>query len=561
MSAPDKPPARCRDAAPTPSLKSAQNARRKNTARTASLPLALAEPQQGDPGVPATIPLRQLWLCIDLPALPLQALLNSVEAAAVFEEQQGVRRILLANARARAAGIVPGLATNAALALLPALQLEARNARREQEVLRELAEWSGKFTSFTCIEAPTALLLEIAGSLTLFGGIRTLRERIVSELGERGFDAGVAIAPTPLAATWLARAGRKACIRDPRNLVGRLGSLPLSCLGWPESVQAALQGMGVVSVAEALRLPRQGFARRFGAARLLQFDRALGRLPDPRSSYRAAERFCTEYELNEEQGDAGLLLQVCRELLQRLERFLLNRQLAVQDIEFSFFHLQMAATRLSLGCVKAGRAVQHWFDLLEISFDRLALPAPVIAVQLLAGEGRPFTAETAVLSFNQQDKKQRNTSIAHLAERLSARIGNDLVHGVMTVAEHRPQYAWQARNTFADAALCSGMPASRPACHVPAWPAETRQGDRLVLRRPLWLLPEPRLLGSEDGVPCYQGRLNMLAGPERLETGWWDDNGIARDYFIAANPAGVHLWVYQDRGRDRQRWYLHGMFG
>lgn len=552
MAAPEKPTARQREVAPTPAVK-------QRTRRQASL--ALAEVPDVDPSVRPAMPLRQLWLGIDLPALPLEALLDSEAPAAVFEEQKGVRKILLANRPALARGIGPGLAINAALALSPALQLEERNLVREARVLCELAEWTEKFTSFTVIEAPSLLLLEIAGSLTLFGGIRALRQRIVQGLDSQGFHAGVAIAPTPLAATWLARAGRKVCIRDPQNLVGKLGPLPLACLDWPDAVTASLKGMGVTTIAEALRLPRQGFAKRFGATRLLELDRALGKLPDPRVSYRAPERFVVDFDLNEEQGDAGLLLNACRELLIRLERFLLGRQMAVQHIEFSFFHLQMPATHLGLGCVQADRAVQHWFDLLAIKFDRLTLAAPVIAIRLCAGRSQSFTAETEALQFNPHDRKRSGGSFLHLAERLSAHIGDESVHGVMTAAEHRPQYAWQAHSSYDDVPHCQGGAAFHVDPYAPELLTEIRRTNSLVLQRPLWILQEPQLLDSDHDGPRYHGRLDLKAGPERLETGWWDDDGIARDYFVAVNPKGVHLWIYRDRGRECGRWYLHGMFG
>lgn len=538
-----KPSTRTREAAPTPPVK--RNKQRKQT-REQSLQLSLVEVPQAEGSLQPVIPLRQLWLGIYLPALSLEALVDSPEPAAVFEEQQGVRKILLANRQAGKAGIGPGLGVNAALALLPTLRLEERSPLREARVLQELAEWSGKFTSFTCVEPPSLLLLEIAGSLNLFGGIRALRQRIVRDLNSQGFAASVAIAPTPLATTWLARAGQKVCIRNPRNLVGRLGPLPLLCTGWPEAIRSGLKGMGVTTIGEALRLPRQGFAKRFGAIRLLELDRALGRLPDPRVSYRAAEQFIADFDLNEEQSDATLLLNACRELLIRLERFLLVRQMAVQHIGFSFFHLQMPATHLQLGCVQADRVVQHWFDLLEIRFDRLELPAPVIAIRLCSGHGQQFISETEVLQFSGQERKRKNTSIAHLAERLSARIGDESVHGVMTVAEHRPQYAWQPRSSFGE---------------LPESLAEMQRTSSLVLQRPLWMLEEPRLLTMAQGKPHYQGPLQLLSGPERLETGWWDDAGIARDYFVAVNPKGVHLWVYRSRGRDKGCWYLHGMFG
>jgi len=557
MPASQKPPARSRDAAPTPPVKS------KARCRQAPEQLSLAPAELTSPSpLPFSVnPIHQLWLCIYLPALPLEAILSTTEAAAVFEDQQGIRKILLANAKASAAGIGPGLSVNAALALMPALQLKERNPIREAQVLKGLAEWSEKFTAFTSIDTPSLLLLEIAGSQKFFGGIRPLRERIVGGLISQGFHVEVAIAPTPLAATWLARAGQRVCIRDACNLAGKLSPLSIHCLRWPEAISNSLRGMGVTTIGEALRLPRQGFAKRFSAARLLELDRALGRMPDPRVSYRVPERFVADFDLNEEESNGALLLNVCRELLARLERFLLSRQMAMQQIEFVFFHLQMPATHLSLGCVQPDRAVQHWFDLLEIKFDRLALTAPVIAIQLRGGEGQRFSAKTDVLPFSKQERQQRNTSITHLAERLSARIGDEAVHGVMTVAEYRPQFAWRRQNAFDGVPHCANMPGHQHYLHAPELLAEVRRTNSLVLQRPLWMLQNPEPLVAEQGLPCYQGTLELLDGPERLETGWWDDDGIARDYFVACNSSGVRLWVYRDRNRGKPCWYLHGMFG
>ena len=102
-------------------------------------------------------------------------------------------------------------------------------------------------------------------------------------------------------------------------------------------------------------LPRQGFAKRFGVSRLLELDRAVGRLPDPRVSYRTPEYFVSDHDLEEELSNSDLILNVCQLLLQQLEQFLLTRQLAVQRICFSIFHLQHPATSFPLGCVQADR--------------------------------------------------------------------------------------------------------------------------------------------------------------------------------------------------------------
>ena len=506
--------------------------------------LPLTEPEV-PPQAPITPSLRaqRLWFCIYLPKLPLEACGPGDEARAIVEEQHGIHRVLLASAAAEAAGVMPGQSANAALALLPTLKVEERNRLTEQQALENLAAWLEQFTSVVCFAGNNILLLEIAGSLRLYGGLLCLRQQLAAGLEQQGFGALLAIAPTPLAATWLARGRRRACIREPANLGAALRSLPLTCFDWPDTVCKSLVGMGIRSVGDCLRLPREGFARRFGPQRLIELDRALGRLPDPRSSWRAPERFCADHEMTEEQSDRELLLAICRELLLSLERFLLTRQLGTQRVLFSFFHLRSPATELSLGCAGSERSADIWFDLLRIRLEQLTLPEPVIAVRLRGGRSQALCAESGRLRFDGKTGGQKlRYSMAQLAERLAARVGNQSVSGVTTIAEHRPQLAWRWHSLLGAGENTSTL--------------LLRQG----LQRPLWMLPEPALLAAERGYPMHQGRLTLLEGPERLETGWWDADGIARDYFTAVNPYGMRLWVFRNRSRELS-WYLHGFFG
>ncbi len=486
--------------------------------------------------------LQRLWFCAWLPGLPLEACRRSDEPTAVVEEQQGIHRVVLADARAQAAGVMAGQSANAALALLPTLALEERSLPREQQALEMLAAWLERFSSFVCIAGHDVLLLEIAGSLRLFGGLRELREAISSGLRQQGFAASLAIAPTPLGATWLARAGRRVCIRDQQNLAAALRNLPLASLNWPRALCETLRSMGVSNVGDCLRLPREGFVRRFGAEPMLALDRALGHLPDPRNAWRAPERFCVDHEMTEEQSDRELLLTICRELLLSLEQFLLARQLGTQRLAFSFYHLKGAATELRLGCARADRSAERWLALLRIRFERLRLPEPVIAVRLRSGLTQPLQAESVRLPFQDAGQQQRH-SITRLAERLVARIGDQAVHSTSMVEEHRPQYAWRAQSLLSD------------------WSSTTLSEARQHLRRPLWMLPEPALLPADGAYPLHQGcRLRLLDGPERLETGWWDDDSMSRDYYTAINPAGMRLWVFRNR-KQSPAWYLHGYFG
>jgi len=68
----------------------------------------------------------------------------------------------------------------------------------------------------------------------------------------------------------------------------------------------------------------------------------------------------------------------------------------------------------------------------------------------------------------------------------------------------------------------------------------------------------PKLLEEIGARPHHEGPLELLAGPERIESGWWDGGDVARDYFIARMRNEALVWIYRERGGGG--WYLHGMF-
>jgi protein ImuB len=115
---------------------------------------------------------------------------------------------------------------------------------------------------------------------------------------------------------------------------------------------------------------------------------------------------------------------------------------------------------------------------------------------------------------------------ARLLERLRQRLGYDGVCGLSTQPDHRPEHAWQR-------------------VEPGEWdPREFVQPGP----RPFWLLPQPRRLGERAFA--------LLAGPERIECGWWDGDEARRDYFIAELENASLGWIYREAGE----WYLHGLF-
>ena len=257
------------------------------------LPPAADTDSQRPPGLPERSRRRRLWLCLEFPGLPLEIFTDAAETrpAAVIEPARGGHCVCLANAAAGSLGVEPGLPLNAALALCPDLCLKERDRGAEAAAVERLAAWAGQFTSLVSIELPRALLLEIQGSLRLFGGVECLGEALDAGVSALGFRPRRAVAPTPRAALWLARGADGVVVTEAAALAARLAGLALVHTGWPERVLGALREMGVERVGECLRLPRDGFARRLGRECLSDLDRALGRRPEPRVRYRPPEAY------------------------------------------------------------------------------------------------------------------------------------------------------------------------------------------------------------------------------------------------------------------------------
>jgi len=180
------------------------------------------------------------------------------------------------------------------------------------------------------------------------------------------------------------------------------------------------------------------------------------------------------------------------------------------------------ATRLELGFATARRDAEHALRLLRERLGAVGLASPAEAIHLEAATLVPLAGASQGL-FG--DARTEAEEWERLTERLQARLGGAQVHGLATHAEHRPERAWRA--------VAAGEKAG---------PADLPPGPR-----PLWLLEPPRRLDEADFV--------LLAGPERIEAGWWDGEDVVRDYFVAARGATL-AWIY----RAHEGWYLHGLF-
>ena len=472
--------------------------------------------------------------------MPLEAFqrgLPSPEPCAVAEQQ----RLLVCDAKAAARGLRSGLSVTAALALAPGLRLRERDAAAETEALLGIAAWAMQCTPHVALDFPGMALLEVSGSLKLFGGLGEVVARLQRGLTAMGYSGSLAAAPTARAASWFARAGRQCLLADPALLERELSTLPLPVMQCGEE-----EALSAIGASRSPMLPRSGLARRFGQGLLDALDQALGRLPDPRAFCVLPEKFCAAIELPAEATQAEALLFAAQRLLAQLEGFLAARAAGTRRLTLSLSHRAAPATRIELGLVSACREAVHFVLLLRERLQRTALSGPVRAIALEVQAIEPLEHSNQTLF---PDELQQEGNWPRLIEHLRSRLGAAAVHGIALYPDHRPERA--------------GVHLDRASVHLDRASAQAEPGTKQLALdfdlRPFWLLERPQALEEKESIPCHHGPLKLLAGPERIESGWWDGADVARDYFVARAANEALLWVYRERS-PAGAWYLHGIF-
>ena len=484
-----------------------------------------------------------LWIALFLPdfALQLAERGDPEERAAVVVDGPRTRPwVLSCNAKARDCGVVPGMAVAAARPLAGELVVWERDPARESEALEGIACWAAQFTPAVSVEPCDGLLLEVAATLTLHGGLAALLAKLREGMNGLGYRASVGVAPTATAAWLFAKArqrgmaGRTCLTREA--LPAQLASLPLSLFNWPEATLRTLATLGIHTLDHCSALPRDGFVKRFGKAPREDLDRALGLIADPRPWFTPPEQFRRSLDFGFEVVTTAALLFPLQRLLTELQGFLRARGAGVLQWELVLLHSRSGASTLTIGASSPQRDASHLLSLAREHLARFTLPASVLGLRVVAERLHPFEATSESWL---PDPVRSGEDWSRLVDRLVSRLGPERVYRLEPCDDHRPERT--ARKVAA------------------AGSARQPKVPLLTAPRPLWLLATPRALLTDDDGPLAQGRLQLLAGPERLESGWWDGRPTSRDYYVARNPHGETFWVYREH-KGREAWYLHGVF-
>ena len=546
-------------------------------------------------------------MCVWLPNWPVQRQLNArpelKRQALVLHTESGRRgpEVVAASRTAGDLGIAPGIPVAEARALAGitsvngGVHFEVHDPWADRASLKTLAHWCRQFTPVFGIDdtdQPDSLLLDLSGCVHLFGSEQRLGEQVVRSFRTRGYCVQVAIADTISAAWAVARfgsskaepvppAGGQSVEPAPRGTALRvfdaddtaaesifvvesnrsmaaLDPLPLSALRIRDRSIATLHQLGIHSIRQLRLLPRQDLPSRFGDEIVKRIEQALGRRQEVFEPERPPEPIEAEWSDDNAITDPRAVSFVFHQLIERISETLQTRHEGARELVCRLDLESGSPLRFSVGMLRPENECKHLQELVDMRLDSLQLPGPVARIRIRAIATALQVSRQKQL-FSLDEETDQSIEFGLLINRLSNRLGTETVLRPRLVAEIQPERAV----TFA--------PLIRPDGSFSGEPEESTASTAVLTpppNRPTRLLAEPiRIsvsLRENEIVPhtfVWRGcRLNYAdhEGPERIDTGWWRDDRIRRDYFRWNAKTGQRLWMF--RCRQSGGWFVHGLF-
>jgi protein ImuB len=441
----------------------------------------------------------------------------------------------------------------------------------------------------------------------LFGGIRLIVHGLRQQLKRLTLQVQSGVAPTATGAWLLAQAARHstqhftqqstqpstqpsiqkstlsstpyltpyssryACSQP--KLERLLNPLPCAMLPSAQPHLVWLKAIGCETLGGLRALPRSGLQRRVGTALLTELEQAYTQVVWRQVPYLAPEQFIEQLDLLDRLEHTTALASFAERLALSLCTWLAAKQYALRSATLELHHERgrhaCPPTALELAFGEPVWLMSQLMPLLNERLSRQSLAGPVVALTLRSQALASQHARSATLF---PDPLHAPADYRRLLDLLSARLGAEQILQPAPLADHRPEIAnnWvpfdasTLRPAVSTTTKSAASAMTTQAASVTAKPTtrDTVSSTPAPLtERPFWLLAEPLLLNVRNDRPIYHGPLQLLRGPERIESGWWDHLRIARDYFVAQDQQAVRYWIYRERDTELARWFLHGVFG
>ncbi len=468
--------------------------------------------------------------------------IRPVEAPfALILNQNNSNWLYCLNKAAEAQGLSRGMPCSDARAYCPDLITRPADLHADQRFLLALRRWATRYCPWVGLEGHDGLVLDITGSAHLMGGEKELVEDLKHRLTRAGLTAEIGLADTRGAAWGMARHGGG--IAKPGAIWEALGPLPVEALRLETDVTAALQRLGLRSIAELAKLPRAPLTRRFGPMPVMRLDQALGNQPEEISPMAPPPHYGVRMTLPEPIGLTADVMAGASRLMDKLCAKLDAREVGARILCLTLRRVDQESQQVELRLARALRDPDRILPLFERGVSEVDAGYGIDQMRLEAVRVEPMPLQQTSYFSSGGNHDRLNDLIT----RIGTRIGLENVRRFLSADSHIPERSFSIA----------------PAAH-----SKAEHGWTSLRPRPLLLFPPEPISGSGPNPPrSFRWRRMMLTlgratGPERIAPEWWlVDNAWrsgVRDYWQVATRQGRRLWLYYTP--QNPGWFVQGEF-
>jgi len=487
--------------------------------------------------------------CIDLPAFPLQLLLQRRpewrdHPVAVVDHDRPQGKILWVNERARSFRILPGMRYAAGLSLAGGLHAAEVTS---QEIDRAVATLGRRLRRFTphvepAGEDPGVFWLDASGLERLYGSLASWAGLIRADLRRSGLECNAAVGFDRFGTYALAKGKRGILVIDrPADERAASRRIPLDRLALDPEARVILDKLGVRNVGDFVDLPSEGVAKRFGQEIHRLHRLASGALGRPLQPEHPEPPALERLGLDFPETNVMRLMAVVERLIGPLLETLAGRGHALAKLNLGFRFERLGDHIEGLRPAAPTLDAAQLLELARLRLEALRkLPDGVVEVVLHAESTKATHEQLGLFA----ERPRRDPAAANRAlARVRAELGDDAVVRARLGDGHLPEsrFTWEK---------IEGVTAPQP-----------RDADRRTLVRRIYAQPVPlpaRARHEPDGWMLRgleHGPVVRVLGPYVVSGRWWSEP-VHREYHFAETQRGDLLWVYYDR--PRRRWFLQG---
>jgi protein ImuB len=497
-------------------------------------------------------------MCVWFPKWPIQRLRSAKpelkrRELVLFAGQNQRPVVTECSPNSERLGICIGQPLAEARALLPKAVFLPADVVADRIALGQLALDCQRFSPMVGLEEgthPESLLCDVSGCTHLWNGEKPFLQAVRSYWRGQGYQIHLALAGA-LGAAWALAHTATISLVPAGNEEKALSNLSVAALRLPTEALECLEALGLLTIGDLLRLPRESLVSRFGVILPQRLDQVLGLLPETFVCERLREPLSAVREWDVPIEDRLALTLVCRQMLRELLSMAERHGMGVQELEGEL-RTETGPVMIEIRLVEPTRDEGHLAQLAELQLERRTWSGGVVAVRWAALRlGRLDQAQSRWFGDELESKTSR--AFNTLVERLSSRLEAGAVLRVEFLPDSQPEHVVR---------LVPWTNADPPKTDRFTLPPEQSRG------RPFRLLgiPQPIDVTSivPDGPPFRMAwqRQDCLVvrswGPERIATGWWRAQDVERDYYRAEWEDGTQVWIYRDQRTGR--WFLHGFF-